>query len=151
LISEGEKPLDAKEPMYWLNEFAIEVLILYLIMFIAFFSFHTVMSKLLNIEDNFFSHSHINERHKKIDWTIKTTFFIVLLLLFFCSGHTGEKGWFYGICLLGFTFPITLETVRAFMEWKYEENRKYILTVSRLAFGVIFLCLMVATDFFGLL
>lgn len=43
------------------------------------------------------------------------------------------------------------ESIRAYMEWKYAENKKaYILTVSPLIFISIFFMSIIKTSFFGM-
>lgn len=97
-----------------------------------------LLSKLLKIEKEkkpFFSYNYINELHKKIDWVIRITSAIVLIVtntLVIIEG--------YSINLLLITcisFLVLDYTVRAFFECKYSENPKQsILTVSE---GVLFL------------
>lgn len=112
------------------------------------------MRKWLKVEKKkrkFFSYNHVNERHKKIDWTIRITFTVILLLEYFynVTGGPAEKVWYFEIWFLMGMFIIVSEAVRAIMEWKYLENKKVsILTITQLVSVVIWLWL--TFDFFGL-
>ncbi|MEG0385769.1 MAG: DUF4181 domain-containing protein [Solibacillus sp.] len=49
-------------------------------------------------------------------------------------------------------FLLLSELLRAFMEWKYAENKRdYIATITELLFGIGVALLLISTDFFGLL
>ncbi|NPV44825.1 MAG: DUF4181 domain-containing protein [Firmicutes bacterium] len=88
----------------------------------------------------FFSYNHVNEKHKKIDWMIRNSFIVILLLVYFyiVTRDPTEKIWNFSIGFLVFIYLIISEAVRAFMEYKYSENKKsYILTIINLIFIAI--------------
>lgn len=135
------------EPYFWLKLFIILGVFLLLL-----FLFHTVMRKLLKIEKvKFFSNNYVNEKHKKIDWKIRITFIIVLLIGFIINIIRGpvDKFWFFEPYFLLFLSIIASESARAYMEWKYQTNRNaYIFTISQLVFIVILMVSLFTTNFF---
>ncbi|TLS36279.1 DUF4181 domain-containing protein [Pseudalkalibacillus caeni] len=113
------------------------------------------MRKWLKVDKKkLFSYNHVNEKHKKVDWTIRITFLIVLLFGFFLAliNISNGRAWIWEPSFVLFIYIIVSETARAIMEWKYATNRKaYILTVSQLGFTVIIILSVFFTNFFGLL
>lgn len=140
--------------MYGVEPFFLQKLFLILAIFgVLLFLFNTVMRRLLKVKKKrFFSYNHLNDKHKIIDWTIRITFIVVLLFgyMFNSARASIERIWFLETYFLLFVFIIATETVRAFMEWKYEANRKaYIFTISQLMFVTILLLSLFTTEFFG--
>ncbi|MGM8214733.1 DUF4181 domain-containing protein [Bacillaceae bacterium W0354] len=138
--------LDLVEPIIWLK------IILALAIVILFFLFISkAMGKLLNIERKHFFRRHINERHKKIDRITRITFFILLLVAYIYSRHVSETSGFLEIWVVILLFAIVSGLTQAIMEWKYVENRReFILTTSQLALSIIFIILIMTTNFFGM-
>lgn len=134
------------------SSFWIKLLLLLGIYVTLSFLFSSFMRKWLKVEKkNSFSYNHVNDRHRKIDWTIRITFIVVTILWYIISMMLDLMYtrflWLFFVC-----FFIIIEIVRAYMEWKYSENKKdYIFTISQLAFAIIFLILFVTSVFFGLL
>ncbi len=114
----------------------IEILLLFLIPLALVSIFNVVMRKYLKIEKtkgNPFN--HVNEMHEKIDWIIIISFIIVILTtpLYMPKNSVLEGKELLSIIVI--VYFIITEITRAFMEWKYAENRKaYILTISQLVF-----------------
>ncbi|WP_164669747.1 DUF4181 domain-containing protein [Virgibacillus doumboii] len=137
------------EPIIWKK-----LVIALAIFLILSFASDTVMRKWLKVErKKFFSYNHVNDQHKKIDFTIRIS--SVILLLFGSTYNSlkepAERIWFLDIWFIILMFIVVSETARAIMEWKYATNRKaYILTLYQLGFIVVFLFLFFTTDFFGL-
>lgn len=138
------------EPNFWLKLFLF-LAIIGLILFL----FNIMMRKLLRVEKaKFFSYNHLNEKHKKLDWFIRITFIVVTLigLIINISRDRMERIWFLETYFLLFIFIIATETVRAYMQWKYDTNRNaYIFTITQLVFMIILLVSLFTTNFFGLL
>ncbi|WP_404451812.1 DUF4181 domain-containing protein [Virgibacillus necropolis] len=139
------------EPIFWLKLVLILAIILVLLV-----SFNEVMSKWLKVEKkklfSFFSYNHVNEKHKKVDWTIRITFIVIIILGYFINSMSNpmESNWFFEPWFLLFILIVVSETARAIMEWKYAANRNaYILTISQLVFIIILLTSMFTTNFFG--
>lgn len=126
------------------------------ILLLVSFVFDSVMSKYLKVEKRkAFSYSHVNEKHKKTDWIIRISFIIIILITHFfiissIKENTRETIWYLETWFLILVFLIISEMVRAFMEWKYAENRKaYIFTISKLIFILILFWIIFSTNFFN--
>lgn len=136
-------------PTFWLK-----LVLLIVGVFVLFFLFNTVLSKWLKIKRRgFFSYKHVNEKHKIIDWTIRITFIFIILIGSYINAerHPTERIWLLEPWIIVFGLIILTELVRAYMEWKYEENKnKYILTLSELVFAAILVMIVFKTNFFGM-
>ena len=133
----------------------LELLLFLTVVITLFLLFNAVMRNWLKIEKKkLFSYNHINEKHKKIDWTIRIVFLASLLLGYFINvlRDPMEWFWFFETWFLLIVFIVVSETVRAVMEWKYAVNKKdYIFTISQLIFGVTLILIVIYTNFFGLI
>ncbi len=148
-LGEEGKFMYGIEPMFWMKLFLL------ISIFLLFsFIFNTVISKWLKVEKKkFFSYDHVNEKHKKIDWTIRMAMLVSLSLGYFINITRDPMEWFWFLetWFLVIIFIVVSETARAVMEWKYAENPKaHMLTISQLVFVVILLFTTFKTDFFGL-
>ncbi|MGM0890070.1 MAG: DUF4181 domain-containing protein [Bacillota bacterium] len=131
-------------------------LILVLSIFGLFLFFiNKVLRKWLNVEKKkLFSYGHVNDKHKKIDWTIRIICIVFLSIGFFTNVKRDplEHIWFLETHILLFVFIIASETARVIMEKRYAENRNdYIFSTIQLVIISIFLLSVFTTDFFGLL
>ena len=133
-----------------LNKLIVILISLVLVLHI----FNYTIRKLLGVDrKKWFSYNHINERHKKLDWTVRITF---LLILFFSYLYTASNmelitHWYFNPGFLVFIFLIISELLRAFMEWKYVENKKvFIATIIELCFAISIIILTIKTNFFGI-
>lgn len=148
LITRGDAYMYGFGPNFWLELFLILA-----IFGLLLFLFNTIMIKLLRVKrKKFFSYHHINHQHKIIDWTIRITFIFLLFIgfSFNITRDLSERLWFLEVHSLIFLFLIVSEFARAYMEWKYVENRNaYLFTLSQLAFIIFLLLLLLTTDFFG--
>lgn len=101
-----------------------------------------------------FSNNYVNEIHKKLDWSVRIIFIILFLISNYYTFTNESTGtyfnlipWFVLIILL-----ILSELLRAFMEWKYAENKRdYIATIAELLLGISIVILLILTNFFSLL
>lgn len=113
------------------------------------------LRKWLNVEKKeFFSNQFVNKKHKKIDWTIRITFIVVMLVDFFfnVSENPSKHIWFLQPYILLFGLIFVTELVRIVMEKRYAANKNdYIFTSIQLVVISLFLIALFATDFFGLL
>ena len=135
--------------------FELNKLIVFLIsLFLVLIIFNYTVRKLLGVDrKKWFSYNHINERHKKLDWTVRITFLIILFLSYFYTVSNIEliTSWYFNPGFLVFIFLIISELLRAFMEWKYVENKKvFIATIIELCFAISIIILTITTDFFGI-
>ncbi|MFJ7954249.1 DUF4181 domain-containing protein [Lysinibacillus sp. NPDC096418] len=135
------------------NEFLIFIIILIGLWF-CIVTFSLGMRKILKVErKKWFSYNHINDVHKKIDWAIRITFTILVLAYTFYLIFTNSPE-FTGdieLWMVFLVFLVVTESVRAYMEWRYVENRKaYVLTIIEMVFFIALFTLMMKTNFFGL-
>ncbi|RJS50216.1 DUF4181 domain-containing protein [Bacillus sp. PK3_68] len=118
-------------------------------------AFGVIVRRRLRVERKFwFANHYINGLHRKLDWTIRIVFIFVLVGFIYSSPYSGEETilqserWF----LLPIPFLMMTETVRAVMEWKYDENRKaYLATILEMLFMLCLVLLIIGTDFFGII
>lgn len=85
-----------------------------------------------------FSYNHVNEQHKKIDWTIRGVTIVLILGGFIYNTSQPPEEWLWflepWVWLLFLTFTSGL--AQAFMQWKFAKNKNaYLLTLSELAFS----------------
>ena len=109
-----------------------------------------LLRKILKIEKEkktVFSYNHINELHGKVDWTIRITSMIALIVF---NSLIIIEDYSINLLLIASFFYIVLDyAVRAFFECKYSQNPKqYILTTSE---GVLFLVAIIIVIKFDLL
>ncbi|WML44674.1 DUF4181 domain-containing protein [Neobacillus sp. PS3-40] len=137
------------EPTFWLRLISLLAFVLLLLV-----SFNTIMRKWLKIErKKFFSYNHVNEKHKKIDWTIRITTIVSILSGYVINIMRDPINWLWFLqpWFIIFIFIVVSETVRAVMERKYAENpNAYKLTISQIIFVLILFFTLFKTDFFGL-
>ncbi|MEK3996341.1 DUF4181 domain-containing protein [Psychrobacillus sp. FSL K6-2365] len=137
------------ESTFWLRLIFMIVIIL-----LFFYIFELVMRKWLKVEKKKrFSHNHVNDKHSKIDWSIRIIFiaFIILGSILNANRDDTERLWFLEPWYLLFGLIILSEAVRALMEWKYADNKNaYIFTLSQLVFGIILVISILRTNFFGM-
>ncbi|WP_282141601.1 DUF4181 domain-containing protein [Cytobacillus oceanisediminis] len=142
--------------MYAVDPLAGPKLILLIAIVVALMYFFELgLRKWLKVEKKkFFSYNHINDKHKKVDWTIRIGFLVILLTGYVINmkRYPLEFIWYLEPAVLLIAFIILSETARAFMEWKYAENRKaYLVTIFHLAFVLFLLFIVIKTDFFWML
>ena len=137
------------ESSFWLK-FFLFLFVLWLVMFL----FSRIVRRILKVEKKkMFSYNHLNERHKKIDWTIRIVFIVVMFVgaIINSSRFPLNPILFLEPYFLLIMLVFSTEIVTAVMEWKYAENRNaYIFTVLQLIFIAILLLSVFITDFFGL-
>ncbi len=117
--------------------------------------FNAIMRKLLNVErQKFFSYNHINEQHKKVDWTIRISTIVILLIGYAINStrNPSEWFWFFQPWAILILFLISSQTAKVIMERKYAENRnRYKVTISETVFISVILLSLFMTDFWGLI
>ncbi|MCK1998172.1 DUF4181 domain-containing protein [Psychrobacillus psychrodurans] len=137
------------ESTFWLKLIFMIVIIL-----LFFIIFELIMRKWLKVEKKKrFSHNHVNDKHSKIDWSIRIIFivFIILGSILNANRDDTERIWFLEPWYLLLGLIILSEAVRALMEWKYADNKNaYIFTLSQLVFGILLVISILRTNFFGM-
>ncbi|RCW73237.1 DUF4181 domain-containing protein [Saliterribacillus persicus] len=122
---------------------------------ILLYMYNNVMRHWLKVEKKkLFSYNHINKQHKIIDWAIRITFMFLLLLSYTYKVSVDFRNvkWYLEIWFVMIVFVVVLEGARAYMEWKFAENRRdYIFTISQLIFIILFFSSMILTDFFWMM
>jgi len=130
--------------------------------FILFITSYALLIFLFNIgmrkwfkvkKKKLFSYHHLNGKHKKIDWMIRITFVILIVVGGFYNATRPplERVWFLETYILLIFLVILSETVTAVMEKRYAENRNdYKFTISQIVFLSLSVLLIFSTDFFGL-
>ncbi|HBW38527.1 DUF4181 domain-containing protein [Desulfosporosinus sp. BICA1-9] len=141
--------------MYGLGpKFWQELFLLLTIVLLSLVSFNAVMRKLLKVEKKkLFSYNYVNEKHKKIDRTIRITSIVVLLIGSFVNMTRDPMDWiwFFEPWFLMMVFVLATEVARAIIEYKYAENRNdYKFTISQLVFIVIIFFTLYWSDFLGM-
>ena len=135
------------------SDFWLELLFILAIILLFLFSFNAVMRKLLKVEKKkTFSYNHVNEKHSKIDWTIRITIIVLMTIGFIVnvSRLPMDSIWFFEPWFLLLMLIIGTEVARAIMEWKYAKNRNaHKLTIYQLIFIFILLFVLYWTNFFG--
>ncbi|MGM0846424.1 MAG: DUF4181 domain-containing protein, partial [Bacillota bacterium] len=113
-----------------------------------------IRKKLKVKKKKMFSYNHLNEKHKKIDWTIRGSFIILLLVSFISkiSLDFQVTAWYLETHNQIIGFIILSEAVRAVMENRYAENSNdYKFTLIQASIIVFSSISIIATDFFGLI
>ena len=135
-------------PMFWLKF----ILVIVIICFMTYILTELIRRWLKVEKKKMFSHNHVNDMHKKIDWTLRIVFFAVLLVCAFYNAERdfSDRIWFLEPWFILFISIIFTEFVRAFMEWKYASNKKdYIFTLCQLALTILIVIIALSTNFFG--
>ena len=137
------------------SSFLLTLFLIISIFLVILAVFNSIIRKWLKVEKpKAFSNNHVNDKHKKIDWSIRIFGITVMVVGFFVNvtrlpqePYLLLEPWFL---LLVFLFAT--EIVRAVMERKYAKNpNAYIYTISQLVFLLVFLISLFTTDFFGFL
>lgn len=135
-------------------DFWLKLFLMLAIVFLVLTLFNTIMGKCLKVEKKkFLSYNYVNEKHKKIERAVRITILVLLLVGYFINITSDPVGeiWLLQPASILFVFIIVTESIRAYMEWKYEENKNaYILTVSQLIFISLLFMSIIKTRFFGM-
>lgn len=136
-------------PKFWLDLFLMLTILLLLLV-----SFNAIMRKLLKVEKKkLFSYNYVNEKHSKIDWTIRIIIIVILLIGTYVNNTRDRMDWiwFFEPWYIMMVFIVATEVSRAIMEFKYAENRNaYKLTISQLVFIVIIFLSLYLSNFLGM-
>ena len=119
------------------------------------FLFNIGMRKILNVKrKKMFSYNHLNERHKKIDWSIRISSVILIIAASFYNTFTlgpEHRVWYLEPYILLFVFLLVSESVRAVFEKRFAQNpNDYKFTLSQMTFLTVTLVLFYSTEFFGI-
>ncbi|MER2192240.1 MAG: DUF4181 domain-containing protein [Solibacillus sp.] len=116
--------------------------------------FNYTVRKLLGVgRKKPFSYHHMNQKHKKLDWSVRIVFIIIAVFIHLSTENNTEfdTPWYFQIWFITVIFLIVSELLRAFMEWKYAENRKaFLATILELLLVISIIILTITTNFFGI-
>ncbi|WP_404406998.1 DUF4181 domain-containing protein [Jeotgalibacillus malaysiensis] len=132
------------------------VFLVFIIIMIIVMMFRPIMRRVLGADKfKIFSYdNYVNKKHKKFDWIIRITTIIGIITLGAIQISTinrgGELRWYLWPYIVIFAMIPLTESLRAYMEWKYAENRNnYKVTLLDLGLLVIITIIIFATGFFG--
>ncbi|WP_174615096.1 DUF4181 domain-containing protein [Virgibacillus ihumii] len=136
-------------PEFWVKLFGMLgglVLIIFL--------FNIIMRKVLHVERKKpFSYNHINETHKKADWTLRIIYIILAIVSIIVFSVNYQLMKYSAAVSLGLTvvFLILEEALRAVMEFKYKKGKNdYLLTINQLVFGLVVMYYTLSSEGFGM-
>ncbi|MDL4839448.1 DUF4181 domain-containing protein [Aquibacillus rhizosphaerae] len=138
------------EPAFWLK-----LVMLIVIVLLLWVSLNTIMRKWLHVErQKFFSYNHVNEKHKNIDWVIRITTMISILIGYGINITREVSNWYWFLqpWFILIIYVIASQISRAVMERKYAQNpNAYKVTISEILFLLILYFMLFKTDFLGLI
>lgn len=137
------------ESSFWLNLF-----LLLTIFFVLVGVFNAILRRWLGVQKpKAFSYNHVNDQHKKVDWSIRIFFIALMVLGYFINMARlpQERYLLLETWFLLFGLMFTMEIARVIMERKYAKNpNAYIYTLGQLVFILIIIVTLFSTDFFGI-
>ncbi|WP_162805708.1 DUF4181 domain-containing protein [Sporosarcina sp. PTS2304] len=138
------------EPYFWTKLFIVVIGLV-----IVITTFEIIMRKLLSLKRmKFFSNEQIlNPFHRKLDWMIRIFFIFMMIIGGIINVYRSPADRFIVLepYVVLFFLTYTTESVTAYMQWKYAEDKnEMVLTLSRLGLLSILLFVLYLTDFFGL-
>ncbi len=138
-----------------LETFWLKFILIISILGLALYFSNKALRKWLKVEKkSMFSYNHVNDTHRKIDWTIRISFMLLLIISLFINIERIhlEPLWYLQTYTIMFVFIIVTETARAVMEKRYAENKNdYLFTLFQLGFIIVFSLSLFFTNFFWLL
>lgn len=125
-----------------------------LLIILAIPLFSLVIRRMMGVRQRkWFSYDHINERHRKLEWRVRIGFVVIILLntvIVFATGAVEDPPWYMEIWWLIFVFVVVLELLRAYMEYRFVDERKAMAaTLSEAIFDAVLLGSAIATGFYG--
>ncbi|MFJ9463032.1 DUF4181 domain-containing protein [Viridibacillus arvi] len=134
----------------------LKIVVLLLIYTGIILMFGYFMRKILKVErKKWFSYNHVNDLHKKIDWTIRITFSLIFITIsyYMTFSDVHNIDWYFDMWVYFFLLFIFLsESVRSVMEWKYATNpNTYIVTVAEMVLIIVLVIIIFKTHYFNLL
>ncbi|MDW0111264.1 DUF4181 domain-containing protein [Sporosarcina aquimarina] len=138
-----------------MNSSGAGVVLIIAIVLVVFYIIEKITRKWLKVSSKVaFVVKSVNDKHRKIDWTLRAIFMfgIFFLAIMITSEKYQPHLWLYIFFSYLLITNVILELVRAFMQKRYsEEKNEYIVTLIQL---VLFICLAMVTlttKFFGFL
>ena len=118
-------------------------------------AFNFIMREIYKVErQKLFSYNHVNEKHKKVDWTIRIATVVALIIGYMINSTRNPAEWlfYFQTWFILFLFILVQQSAKAVMERKYAENRnRYKVTIGETVFILALFLSLYLTDFWGLL
>lgn len=134
--------------------FWIKLALFCMSLYVVITIFSMLIRRLLHVEkEKSFFYKSINAQHKKWDRVIRIGFIVVMLPIISIGSYWSEPGniWMFVPIIGTLAFLILTELWKAYMQWRYAENRNdYLYTLIQLVFMISLVIIIVMTDFFGL-
>ncbi|WP_306465039.1 MULTISPECIES: DUF4181 domain-containing protein [Virgibacillus] len=127
-----------------------KLILIIVIFLLSLFLFNYGIRKWLKVKrKKFFSYSHVNEKHERIDWIIRISFIFIFLFLPIINLSLPDSQWYLEPSFLMIIFINTVEITRSIMEWRYDsDENSYLFTISQLLFINFFIFFLFITNFF---
>lgn len=134
---------------YFFGKMIVAVVLLLSVFYLLDF----LLRRYLKLEKiNFFKNNYVNDKHQKIDWTLRfiLVFGYLTMGIIMSSGEKATKTVFFIFVSYSLFNEIVLELVRAYMQKKYAENdNEYIPTLIQLSLLIMVVPTLLYTKFFG--
>jgi len=121
---------------------------------LAILLFSLVIRRMMGVRQRkWFSDDYINERHRKLEWRVRMGFVVILILdavILFATGAVEDPPWYLEIWWLVFVSVAVLDLLRAYMEYRFVDDRKAMAaTLLESIFDVVLLIGAITTGFYG--
>jgi hypothetical protein len=137
-----------------MGDIIIKMILLLAAFGLMIYLINTVLRKWLKVErKKLFSYNHINDKHKKIDWTMRMISIVLIVAgsITNLSLAPSQRIWFLETNYILFGFIIASETARAIFEKRYSANQNdYLFTSIQLGYLSVLILSAFLTNFFGL-
>ena len=132
----------------------LRIILTAVLIILAIALFSLVIRRMIGVRQRkWFSYDHINERHRKLEWRVRIGFVIIILLntvIVFATGAVEDPPWYMEVWWLIFVFVVVTELLRAYMEYRFVDDRKAMAaTLFEVIFGTVLLGSAIATGFYG--
>lgn len=133
--------------------FSGKLIVAVVLLLSVFYLLDVLLRRYLKLEKvNFFKNNYVNDKHQKIDWTLRfmLVFGYLVMAIIMSSGEKTTTTFFFVFVSYSLLNAIVLELVRAYMQKKYAENKnEYIPTLIQLSLLIIVVPTLLYTKIFG--
>ncbi|WP_025784573.1 DUF4181 domain-containing protein [Sporosarcina sp. D27] len=136
-----------------MDSFVVKLIIAVVLCMGMFYLLDSLLRRYLKLEKvNFFKNNYVNDKHQKMDWTLRfiLVFGYLVMAIIMSSGEKTTTTVFIIFVSYSLLNAIVLELVRAYMQKKYAEHKnEYIPTLVQLSLLIIVVPTLLYTKFFG--
>ncbi|WP_142828611.1 DUF4181 domain-containing protein [Planococcus soli] len=133
--------------MFWLK-IGLALVILFALISLVKFSLRKIF-KIEKEKREWFSYNHINKTHKKVDWFLRISTAVVLIVILYLVIFKEYSIAFYLVPVI--LLSVADYSVRAFFEWKYSDNPKQsILTIGEMVITITVIAVTIQFDLLNL-